>query len=35
MRCERVSERNDNRYDQFEISPEAIEQEMLPVDCAQ
>ena len=35
MRCERVRERNDSRYEHFEISPEAIEQELQPVDCEQ
>ena len=30
-----MRERNDSRYDQFEISPETIEQELRPVDCEQ
>ena len=30
-----MRERNDNRYEQFEISPETIEQALRPVDCEQ
>ena len=37
MRCERVREMNDSRYEQFEIglglSPETIEQQLRYVDC--
>ena len=33
LRC--LRERNDSRYEQFEISPETIEQELLPVDSEQ
>ena len=35
LRCERVRERNDSRYEPFEISPETIEQELRPVVCEQ
>ena len=36
LRCERMRERNDSRYEQFlKISPETIEQELRPVDCEQ
>ena len=35
MRRERVRERNDSRYEQFEISPETIEQERRPAVCKQ
>ena len=35
MRYERVSERNDSRYEQFEISPETIKQELRSVVCEQ
>ena len=30
-----MRERNDSRYEQFEISPETIEQELRPVVCEQ
>ena len=30
LRCELVRRRNDTRYEQFEISPEMIEQELRP-----
>ena len=30
-----MRERNDSRYEQFEISPETIKQELQPVDCEQ
>ena len=35
LRCERVRERNDNRYEQFETSPGMIEQELRPAVCEQ
>ena len=35
LRCEYVRERNDSRYEQFEISPEMSEQELRPVVCEQ
>ena len=31
----RMNGRNDSRYEQFEISPETIEQELPPVVCEQ
>ena len=34
LRCKLVRGRNDSRYEQFEISPKTIEQELRPVVCA-
>ena len=30
-----MRERNESRYEQFEISSETIEQELRPIDCEQ
>ena len=35
LRCKSVRERNVSRYEQFELSPEMIEQELQAVDCKQ
>ena len=35
LSCERMRGRIDSRYEQFQISPETIEQELRPVVCEQ